>query len=182
MGRAWRRGPADERGGPGDAGRPDERGGPGDAGRPDERGPASTSASAGKGPVRRLATTLSVLVGVEFVLGIAALFSVAAGRPSGWLPTKGATVYLAHAIVGLPLTLGAVALLVLVRGSDRAVRMAAWIGFIGIAIAGVGGVLAASHPLRLLGMALMFVGPMIAIFAYLIPLLDRTPATAPPYN
>lgn len=126
-------------------------------------------------PVLWLATTLSVLVGVDFVLGIVALFSVPAGRASGWLPTEGETVYLAHAIVGLPLVLGAVTLLVMVRESDRPLLMTAWMGLIGVAVGGVGGALTESHPLRLLGMALMFVGPMFAGFAYLIPLIDRTP-------
>jgi hypothetical protein len=45
-----------------------------------------------------LATALAVLIGVEFVLGIAALISVSAGRSSGWLPAKGETIYLVHSI------------------------------------------------------------------------------------
>jgi hypothetical protein len=97
-------------------------------------------------------------------------------------PPGGAPLYLAHAIVGLPLAVGAVMLLVLVRGSARTLRIAGWIGFVGVGIAGFGGVLAVSHPLRLLGMALMFVGPMIALFAYLLPLLVRMPTRVPPYN
>ena len=91
-------------------------------------------------------------------------------------------VYLAHAIVGLVLTLGAVTLVLRVRGGARVLRMAGWMGGCGVAIAGAGGVLAVYHSLRLFGMALMFVGPLIAGFAYLIPLIERTPAKTPPYN
>ena len=57
-------------------------------------------------------------------------------------------------------------------------RAVAWIGLVGVAMAGVGGLLTVQHPLRLLGMALMFVGPMVAGFAYLIPALDRSPVEA----
>jgi hypothetical protein len=149
---------------------------------PDRQQPARASRSVTERSLHRLATTLSVLVGVEFLLGMAALFSVPFGRPSGWLPTKAAPLYLAHAIVGAPLAVGAVMVLVLVRGSTRTLLLAGWSGFGGVAIAGLGGVLAVSHPLRLLGMALMFVGPMIAFFAYLLPVLVRMPTRVPPNN
>jgi hypothetical protein len=130
----------------------------------------------------RLAIVLAVLVGIDFVLGILALFSLSSGRPTGWLPKHGLDVYLAHAIVGLLLTLGAATLLVRVRGSARVLRLAGWLGGSGVAMAGAGGVLAVYHSTRLFGMALMFVGPMIAGFAYLIPLLERAPSEARRYN
>ena len=130
----------------------------------------------------RLAIVLAVLVGIDFVLGILALFSLSSGRPTGWLPKHGLDVYLAHAIVGLLLTLGAATLLVRVRGSARVLRLAGWLGGGGVAMAGAGGVLAVYHSMRLFGMALMFVGPMIAAFGYLIPLLERAPSESRRYN
>jgi hypothetical protein len=148
----------------------------------DQEKPPPNPRKAAERSAGRLATTLSVLVGIDFVLGILALFSLSSGRPSGWLPGKGVDVYLAHAIVGLVLTLGAVTLVLRVRGGARVLRMAGWMGGCGVAIAGAGGVLAVYHSLRLFGMALMFVGPLIAGFAYLIPLIERTPAKTPPYN
>ncbi len=129
----------------------------------------------------RLATSLLVLVGIEFVLGVSALFAVPAGRPSGWLPHRGTDLYLAHAIVGLPLAVGALALVPLAASATRSLRITAWIGLAGVAAAGAGGMLTASHPLRILGMALMFLGPLVAGFAYLIPVLDRLPREEPPY-
>ena len=128
----------------------------------------------------RLAAALAVLVGVEFVVGIVVMVFLPAGRPSRWLPTEAATLYLAHAILGLPLTLGAVALLIRVRGSTRTYRLSGWIGCVGVAIAGAGGLLTVAHSLRLVGMAFMLVGPVIAGFGYLIPTLDTLPGGTPP--
>ncbi|MGP0110530.1 MAG: hypothetical protein ACLPR9_17005 [Acidimicrobiales bacterium] len=120
-----------------------------------------------------LPTALALLVGVEFVSGIAALVALPTGRPSGWLPPSGTTIYLAHATLGVPLALGAVVLLVRVRGSTRIPLLSGWIGCIGVAVAGMGGLLTAAHPLRLVGMACMLVGPVVAGFGYLLPTLDR---------
>ncbi|MGD0083388.1 MAG: DUF3817 domain-containing protein [Acidimicrobiales bacterium] len=129
----------------------------------------------------RLATTVAVLIGVEFALGIVAMLSLSVGRPSGWLPARGEAVYLAHAILGLPVTIGAAALLVRVRGSTRAYQMVGWIAFIGMALAGVGGLLTSAQSLvRFLGIALMFAGPMLAGLGYLVPALDRLPRKASP--
>ncbi len=140
--------------------------------------PASASHTARETSVRRLSFGLAVLATIEFVLGLVALVLVPLSRSSGWLPAQGDSVYLAHAILGLPLLLGAVALVLRARGSQRTLRAVAWIGLVGVAMAGVGGLLTVQHPLRLLGMALMFVGPMVAGFAYLIPALDRSPVEA----
>jgi hypothetical protein len=41
-----------------------------------------------------------------------------------------------------------------------------------VVLGAVGGALCVSHPLRLLGMALMFVGVAVAFFGYLIPMID----------
>jgi hypothetical protein len=131
-------------------------------------------------PNYRLATALVVLVVLEFVVGVAALVLLPTSRPSGWLPTMGLTIYLVHSILGLPIALGAVALLVRVRGSTRTYRLSGWIGCIGVAIAGVGGLLTVAHPLRLVGIACMLVGSVIAAFGYLIPVLDRMSDDPPP--
>ena len=126
------------------------------------------------GRTARLATMLAVLIGVEFALGILALIFVPVGRPSGWLPAKGATIYLAHGIIGLPLAFGALALLARVRRSTRLSRLSGWIGAAGIAVAGVGGLLTVAHPLRLAGMAFMLGGTLVAGFGYLIPALEKS--------
>lgn len=122
----------------------------------------------------RLATMLAVLLGVEFVLGIVVLLSLPFGRPSGWLPARGEAIYLAHAILGLLLSLGAVALVVRIKGAARTDQIVAWMGLIGVALAGVGGLLTeAQSIMRFLGMTLMFVGPAIAILGYLAPMLIK---------
>jgi hypothetical protein len=122
---------------------------------------------------RRLASALALLVGVEFVMGIATLASVPTGRASGWIPTDGTVIYLVHAVVGVPLVIGAVLFLVHVGGSTRINALSAWIGGVGVAVAGAGGVLSVAHPVRLVGLALMFVGSVAAGFGYLLPAFDR---------
>ena len=134
--------------------------------------PTAPGGDAGRS-TNRLATALALLVGVEFVLGIATLVALPTGRPSGWLPPGGSAIYLAHAILGIPLALGAVALLVRVTGSARISVLTGWIGCIGVAVASIGGLLTAAHPLRLVGLACMFLGSLVALFGYLLPTLDR---------
>jgi len=124
-------------------------------------------------PLARRSTALAALVGVEFGLGVATLVLVPTGRPTGWWPEQGTVVYVAHALVGLPLTVLAVHFLLQTRRSPRLLRLSAWIGGVGVAVAGAGGVLAVSHPLRLAGVALMLTGPVAAGFGYLIPTFDR---------
>jgi hypothetical protein len=125
------------------------------------------------GSIERRASLLAVLVGVELVLGIGTLVLVPTGRPTGWWPEKGTVIYLAHALVGLPLSVLAVRFLVRVRRSARLLRLSGWIGGVGVALAGLGGLLAVAHPLRLLGVGLMLAGPVTAGFGYLIPTFDR---------
>jgi hypothetical protein len=127
----------------------------------------------------RYALWLAALVGVEFVLGIVTLVSVPTGRPSGWWPDQGRLVYLAHALVGLPLAVLAVLYLARVRESTRLHRLSGWIGAVGVAVAGLGGLLAVVHPLRLVGVGLMLAGPLTAGFGYLIPWFDRLSDDAP---
>jgi len=122
---------------------------------------------------RRLATALGIVVGVESVLGIATLVWVPADRSSGMVPAEGAVVYVVHALLGFPLVVGSVWLVALVGESSRMIRLAAWIGAVGVGFAGIGGVLTVARPLRLVGIVLMILGPVVAGFGYLIPALDR---------
>ena len=128
----------------------------------------------------RLSTLFAVLVGSEFLLGIMTLFSVPVGRPSGGVPAKGEIVFLAHAIFGFLLALAAIALAIRLRAASRAARIAGWMGFSGVALAGVGGLLTDPRSLvRFTGMAVMFVGAVIAGFGYLVPLLLGSLRSAP---
>jgi integral membrane protein len=132
---------------------------------------ASVTVDAG---TARLAKRLLSLVGVEFVLGIVALIFVPYGRPSGWQPVKGEPILLAHSVLGLPLAVGAAVLLARVWRSSRIPRLCGWIGAVGVAVAGSGGLLTVAHSWRLVGMALMLVGPVVAAFGYLFPTLEKS--------
>jgi len=123
-------------------------------------------------PVRLMATVLAVMVGGELVLGVVTLVVVPSGRPRGWLPGTGQAAYLIHSLVGLPLAVGAVLLVSKVRGSSRILGLGAWMGLTGVALAGIGGILTTSHPLRIVGIVLMLVGPVVAGFGYLVPVFD----------
>lgn len=106
------------------------------------------------------------------LLGVMALFSVPVDRPTGWLPGQGRVVYLAHATFGLLLALASVALVIRVRGRSRMSHLVAWLGFAGVAVAGIGGLLTAATSLvRFLGLALMFIGAVMAAFGYRVPTL-----------
>jgi len=119
---------------------------------------------------------MDVTVGVEFALGLAALILVPEGRPSGLVPSQGLVVYGAHAVIGGLLVIGAVVLALTNRQATRMVRIAVDTGLVGILVGGAGGLLATSHPLRLLGIALMFAGAMISGFGYLVAILEPPPA------
>jgi hypothetical protein len=113
-----------------------------------------------------------VLVGAELMLGVASVFYVPVNRPSGWVPSAGKAVYLAHAAFGLLVVLAALVFLARVRRASRTSRLVGWMGFIGVAVAACGGVLTEAQSLvRFLGMVLMFFGPVLAVFAYVAPLL-----------
>lgn len=128
----------------------------------------------------RLATIFAVLVGSEFVLGTMTLFSVPVGRPSGWLPANGKIVFLVHAVFGFLLALAAIGLAIQLRAGSRGARIAAWTGFSGVALAGVGGLLTDARSLvRFTGIALMFVGAVLAGFGYLVPLFLGPHRAAP---
>jgi len=129
-----------------------------------------------------LATALLLLVAVEFAVGVAVLVSVPTDRTSGWLPMQGRSVYLAHAILGFLIAAGALTYLVRSHRSTRILRLSGWIGGTGVGVAAAGGVLAVTHPLRLVGLGLMLLGSVAAVFGYLLPALDRMADRAPTGN
>jgi uncharacterized membrane protein len=112
---------------------------------------------------------LGALVGIELALGIATLIYAPISRRSGWLPIEGTSIYLVHSVLGLPLALGGVAYLFRTRAASRIYRLSGRISVVGVAFAGVGGLLTISHPLRVVGLLLMLMGPMTAGFGYAIP-------------
>jgi integral membrane protein len=122
----------------------------------------------------RLATMLAGGVGLEMAIGVVTLFLVRPSRPSGFVPAQWPVVYVIHAIFGLPLAFGAVVLLGRVHTAPRVARLSGWIGVVGIASAGMGGLLTEPHDLRLLGIVVMFLGTLTALFGYLIPTLEKT--------
>ena len=122
---------------------------------------------------------MSVGVGVEFAVGLAALLLVPMGRPSGPFPQQGRVVYDLHGAAGVALLAGAVAVVAAARTGPRMYRIAAWVGLAGIVVGGIGGLLAADHGLRVGGIALMFVGSVVGGFAYLIGTLEPEQEAAP---
>ena len=118
---------------------------------------------------------MAIAIAVEAIVGVIELRVVPLGRPSSWDPTQGRAVYLAHAAIGVVIGLVAISLYTLCRDAPRFARLGSLIGLIGVGTAGVGGFLSAYHPVRLVGMAVMFIGAGTAFFAYLIPLGKRSP-------
>ncbi len=111
-------------------------------------------------------------IGIESALGVACLVLVPVGRPDQWLPPQSRGVYVAHAVLGGLMAIGALAVLLKVLDGPRVVRLGAQIGLVGLLLGAVGGMLTVSHPWRLAGMGLMFAGALLAFFGYLIPLAD----------
>ncbi|MHB1710972.1 MAG: hypothetical protein ACYCV7_06165 [Acidimicrobiales bacterium] len=141
---------------------------------------AGPTSPAEKDPPRTFVwVAMMIGVGVELALGVVTLVLVPSGRPSGWIPTEGSAVYLAHAIFGGILALGALTLVRTVRRLDRMSRIAVVAGLFGIALAAGGGILAIDLPTRLLGMGLMLVGSLTAGFAYLMPIIEALPDPTP---
>lgn len=123
--------------------------------------------------VDKVFVAMAWLVGLDFLLGIGAIVSVPYGRPSGWLPVKGRAIYLPHAVLGAILALGALYLFARYRASaERIPRLAAKLGIVGIVIGVAGGFVALDHSLRLVGMALMLIGGLVAAVGYASPSLS----------
>ncbi len=121
---------------------------------------------------------MMIAIGIEFALGVACLVLVPIGRSDQWLPPQSRGVYIAHAVLGGLLTIGALAILVAVLDGSRFVRLGAQMGLVGLMLGAGGGTLSVWHPWRLTGMGLMFVGGLLAFFGYVIPLAD-VPAKEP---
>lgn len=82
-------------------------------------------------------------------------------------------MYLVHAALGAPLGIGALALLVRVRGSRRILALTGWIGAVGVALAAAGGLLSVVHALRIPGALCMLIGSLTAGFGYALPTIER---------
>jgi hypothetical protein len=126
---------------------------------------------------RMMWIAMTVAVAIEAIVGFVELRAVALGRPSGWDPAHGRTLYLAHAVLGGVIGFISIAVFRARRVAPRIVRLGSVFGLLGVGIAGVGGVLAVYHSLRLVGMALMFIGAGTAVFGYVIPLAGRASST-----
>ncbi len=127
----------------------------------------------------RLSTALAGLVAFEVLLGIMTLLSVPFSRPGGSLPAKGEAVYLAHAVFGIVVAAAALVLVVRVRRQGRTARVVAWMGLAALALGGAGGLLTeGTEVIRFLGVALMFVAAVLAIFSYMAPAQLRPSRTA----
>jgi hypothetical protein len=111
-------------------------------------------------------------IGVEFILGLGALLIVPLGRPDEWIPSRGQDLYLAHAVLGAVLAVAAALILVTAARGGRLTRIGGWTGLVGLALGGGGGVLAVFHPLRIVGIGLMFLAPAVAMFGYVMPLVE----------
>jgi hypothetical protein len=125
---------------------------------------------------------LMVAVGVEFFAGLLGMLYVPFNRPDGWLVHRGEAIYLMHSLLGGVLAVAALAVVFHVlrqSKSHRIDRVAAISGLCGMFVGALGGAMCVFHPLRLLGMALMFVGVSVAFFGYLIPMIDETPSEEP---
>jgi len=132
------------------------------------RGPARVSGRAALAERRSVWITMIVLISIEFLLGIVALIAVPTGRTSGWVPAEGRVVYFAHTGVGLALALGAALVVLSAAHSGRLVRISGTIGAVGVALGEAGGLLTVDHGLRLLGLALMLVGGLVATMGYVM--------------
>jgi integral membrane protein len=123
--------------------------------------------------IANLARVLLVLVGLDVAFGFGALALLPLHRATGFLPAEQRGIYVAHAALGLPLLVGGFVLLARTLNTSRISRLTGWIGMVGILFAGLGGLLTASHPLRLIGMAVMLFGAIVAVFGYLLPSFEK---------
>ncbi len=122
------------------------------------------------------AAALAAAVGIELLSGVVALVLVPFGRPSGWIPLRGAAAWGVHATLGLFVGLGALAFLARVRGLGlgRIARISAWSGAVCLALAGAGGLMTEpDSAVRFLGIVVMFVATVLAGSAYLVPIVLR---------
>ncbi|MGH9099108.1 MAG: DUF6069 family protein, partial [Acidimicrobiales bacterium] len=122
--------------------------------------------------VRRIWTAMGLVVALELALGVVVIVSVPFRRSAAILPVRDTGVYAAHGAVGIVLGLGAFAILVLSTVAGRIGRIGAVIGAAGVVLGLAGGVLSSFQETRLLGMAVMLVGVLVAGVGYMSPLLE----------
>ncbi len=120
---------------------------------------------------------VAMLVGTlaEFFIGGAELFYVPLNRPTAWLAHHGQAIYVVHALFGMALGIGALAVFATAVTTVRLVqvdRTAAIGGLMGVAVGAFGGVLSYERPLRLFAISFMFLGVAVAFFCYLLPLIE----------
>jgi hypothetical protein len=112
------------------------------------------------------------VISLEFVLGVIAIVAVPESRPTGWIPKNGKLVFALHGVVGIVALFGACVLVVLAHQAGKVARIASLGGLLGVALGGIGGLLAVDHGLRIAGMGVMFVASGISFFSYLVPLVE----------
>lgn len=122
--------------------------------------------------VRRLWSSMAILVAAELALGVVTIVSVPFKRPNTVLPTRATALYAAHGAVGIALGVGALLALVLSSVTGRMARIGAVMGAVGVAIGLAGGLCATFQTTRLLGMAAMMVGVVVAGVGYMVPSLE----------
>lgn len=122
--------------------------------------------------VRRIWGTMGLVVALDLALGVVVIVSVPFRRSAAILPARGTWIYAAHGVVGVALGAGAVAILVLSTMAGRIGRIGAVMGAAGVGIGLIGGLCSTFQATRLLGMALMLVGVVLAGVGYLAPSLE----------
>jgi hypothetical protein len=118
-------------------------------------------------------------VAVEFALGVTSLVLVPTSRPDEWIPAQGKDAYLAHAVIGGILGIGALLVSLGASRDGHVVLLGAVVGLVGLLLGAAGGMLTISHSWRLAGIALMLAGVFIAFLGFLIPLAEQIPKQEP---
>lgn len=126
----------------------------------------------GEKAVRRIWSSMAILVALELVLGVTTIVTVPFERPNTVLPARGTLLYAAHGAVGVALGIGAVVVLLLSSVAGRMARIGAVMGGAGVLAGLAGGVCATFQSTRLLGMALMLIGVVAAGVGYMVPSLE----------
>ena len=148
---------------------------------PDEASAYLLSQSAPKSDVSDVTLHRSLFVAMlvgtiaEFFIGGAELFYVPLNRPTGWLAHHGQAIYVVHALFGMALGIGALAVFGAAVTTARLVqvdRTAAIGGLMGVAVGAFGGALSYERSLRLFAIAFMVLGVAVAFFCYLLPLIE----------